>query len=63
MADLSIQNEGNIFLLHAHTDEGRAWIAEHIPEDAQMFGNAVVVEHRFIADVAAGAIDDGLEVE
>lgn len=62
MADLSIANHGSIFLLHSHTDVGKAWIDEHIPDDAQMFGNAVVVEHRFIADIAAGAINDGLEV-
>lgn len=63
MADLSIQNEGSIFLLRAHTDAGNAWIEQHIPDDAQSFGGAIVVEHRYIADIVAGAIDDGLEVE
>lgn len=62
MADLSIQNEGSIFLLRAHTDAGETWIAEHIPDDAMTFGGAVVVEHRFIGDIAAGAVNDGLEV-
>lgn len=63
MADLSIQNEGTIFLLRAHTDAGKEWIAKHIPDDAQHFGGAVVVEHRFIGDIAQGAVNDGLEVE
>jgi len=63
MADLSIQNEGSIFLLRSHSDAGKAWIAEHIPDDAQRFGGAVVVEHRFIAEIAQGAANDGLEVE
>lgn len=63
MADLSVENHGSIFLLRANTDAGRAWVAEHIPDDAQVFGGATVVEHRFIADIAAGAIDDGLEVD
>lgn len=63
MADLSIQNEGSIFLLRALTDAGRAWISENIPDDAQHFGGAVVVEHRFIGDIAQGAVNDGLEVE
>jgi hypothetical protein len=63
MADLSIQNEGSIYLLRAHTEAGKAWIAEHIPDDAQTFGGAVVVEHRYIGDIAQGAINDGLEVE
>lgn len=62
MADLSVENHGSIFLLRANTDAGITWIAEHIPDDAQTF-DSVVVEHRFIADIAAGAIDDGLEVD
>jgi hypothetical protein len=40
-----------------------AWIAANIPDDAQSFGGAVVVEHRFIGDIAQGAANDGLEVE
>lgn len=63
MADLSIQNEGSIFLLRGVTDAGKQWIEEHIPVDAMTFGGAIVVEHRFIEDIAAGAINDGLEVE
>lgn len=63
MADLSISNEGNIFLLRGLTDAGKAWIEENIPADAQTFGGAVVVEHRYIGDIAAGAVNDGLDVE
>ena len=63
MADLSIQNEGSIFLLRGLTDAGKAWIEKNIPDDAQSFGGAVVVEHRYISDIAQGAINDGLEVE
>jgi hypothetical protein len=63
MADLSIQNEGSIFLLRGLTDAGKAWIAANIPDDAQSFGGAIVVEHRYIGDIAQGAVNDGLEVE
>lgn len=64
MADLSIQNEGNIFILRALTDAGKQWVAEHIPADAQTWGpDGVVVEHRYIGDIAQGAANDGLEVE
>jgi hypothetical protein len=63
MADLSIQNEGSIFLLRGLTEAGKAWIAEHIPDDAPTFGAAVVIEHHFIGDIAQGAVNDGLEVE
>lgn len=63
MADLYVQNEGSIFLLRGMTEAGHAWLKEHIGDDAQTFGGAIVVEHRFIADIVAGACADGLEVE
>jgi hypothetical protein len=61
-ADFTVQNEGSIFLLHSHTQSANDWISEHIPDDAQFFGNAVAVEHRYIADIVAGIQSDGLEV-
>lgn len=63
MADLYVQNEGSIFLLHPLNDAGLNWTDAHLPEDAQKLGKAFVIEHRYIADIVAGAIDDGLEVE
>jgi hypothetical protein len=60
--DLIVQNEGSIFLLHTVSDAGKAWADEHIPEDAQMFGDAIVVEHRYIAIIVQAAIADGLVV-
>lgn len=63
MADLYVQNEGSIFLLRGVSDAGKTWLDDNIGDDAQTFGGAVVVEHRYIADIVAGAIDDGLEVE
>ena len=48
MKDVSIQNEGNIFLFHLHTQAAKAWAKEYVQEDAQYFGDALVVEHRFV---------------
>jgi len=62
MADLLVENHGSIFLLDAATDLGRDWIAAHIAENAMRFCGAVVVEHRFIREIVAGAIRDGLRV-
>jgi hypothetical protein len=63
MADLSIQNEGNIYILRALTDAGKRWAAEHIPPDTMTWGvDGVVVEHRSIGEIAQGAVNDGLEV-
>jgi hypothetical protein len=36
--------------------------AEHLPENRTTFGSAVVVEHRYIADIVGGIRADGLEV-
>jgi hypothetical protein len=60
--DLEIQNHGSLFLLHARSAAGADWIDEHLPKDAQVVGEAVIVEHRFIDAIATGAVADGLVV-
>jgi hypothetical protein len=61
--DFHVRNEGSIFLLQPVTEAACAWVLEHIPQDAQYFGDSVVVEHRYIADIVAGIQSDGLTVE
>jgi hypothetical protein len=61
--DLTVRNEGSIFLLRATSDAGHEWISEHIPEDAQTFCGSIVVEHRYIENIVAGAMADGLAVQ
>jgi hypothetical protein len=58
--DFFVFNEGTIFLLTPLTDAACTWLDEHLPEDAQWFGNGVVVEHRYIADIVQGIFNDGL---
>jgi hypothetical protein len=60
--DLRIHDHGSVFLLEPASDAGQEWIDEHIGE-AQTWGNSIVVEHRYIGGIAAGAMADGLEVE
>jgi hypothetical protein len=60
--DFTVTNHGTIFLLEPHTDAGIAWVAEHLPAEALTFGDAVVVEHRFIRDIVVGIQADGLAV-
>jgi len=57
-ADFEVRNEGSIYLLRPMTDAAKAWCDEHLPEDAPMFGNAYVVEHRFIRGVVEGILTD-----
>lgn len=60
--DFTLYDHGSIFLLRPHTETARNWIAVHISEDAYMFGDAVVIEHRFIADIVKRIQMDGLGV-
>ena len=60
--DFVVENHFTIFLLRPVTPAAFTWIEEHLPEDRLTFGNAVCVEHRFIADIVRGAIADGLVV-
>lgn len=63
--DLTVQHDGghgSIYLLGSATPAGDAWLQENIAPTASFFGGAIVVEHRFIGDIVAGAQADGLTV-
>lgn len=64
-ADVTVQNEGSIFILRGRTDTGKTWIEDHCESgDYNPFGEgARLVEHRYIADIVQGAADDGLRIE
>lgn len=61
--DVRVANHGTLFLFTPLTDAASAWIAEHIPEDAQWLGRSLVVEHRYAMDVAKGMTGDGLVLQ
>ena len=60
--DFFVENHGTVFLLRPLTPAANSWVKENLPEDHLTFAGAVVVEHRYIADIVAGAQADGLEV-
>lgn len=60
--DFAVENHGSIFLLRPLSAEALSWIELHIPDDAQFFGPAVVVEPRYIGHIVEGIEGDGLEV-
>jgi hypothetical protein len=62
-ADFGVNDQGSIFLLRSYTDAARDWITENIGDFAQFWCGALVVEHRYIESILAGAQDDGLTVE
>ena len=63
MADFILSGGGSVYILTPQTDAARAWVDEHIPEDAQWFGRGVAIEHRYVDAIVAGIIADRLEVE
>jgi len=60
--DFRCENHGSLFLLYPLTESAQSWISQHIPPDAQTFGNAIVVEHRFIWTILNGIQNDELTV-
>lgn len=58
--DFVLQNHGSISLLRPITDEGREWVQEHIPEDAQRMGASVAIEARYVPPIVEGIQNDGL---
>ena len=64
VVDVTVDNEGTIFLFHLLTEAAELWVAENTTGDeTTFFGNALVVEHRYASDLAYGMHRDGLVVE
>lgn len=62
-ADVGISLHGTIVLFHLFTPVAERWVENHVAEDAQWFGDALAVEHRFASDLANGVSADGLRVQ
>jgi hypothetical protein len=60
--DFRCENHGSSFLLFPLTEFTHSWFERHLPEDAQWFGNSVVVEHRYIWTILEGIQGAGLAV-
>jgi hypothetical protein len=61
-SDFRCENHGTIFLLFPVSQSGQSWIKENLSSDAQWFGNAVVIEHRYVWAILEGIQNDGLAV-
>lgn len=62
ITDVAVENHGSIFLFRPVSNKGRQWLHATAPEDAQWWGLALAVEHRYANEVAVCAIDAGLHV-
>jgi hypothetical protein len=62
--DLSFENHGTLFLARPVGERGQTWLDEHCPQgdDHTYWGDVLVVERRYAAQLAQAASDDGLGV-
>jgi len=60
--DVHVVNHGSLFAFELLTADAREWVDQNVSDDAQFFGGALMVEHRYAMDLATGMQNDGLEV-
>lgn len=60
--DITVCNQGSIFLFRPHTDAARKHLETHCP-DATWFGGSLVCEHRYAAGLAEAMQGDGFTLE
>lgn len=63
---LTIEDHGSLVLIRPDAEDRENladWIAENVSSDALSWGSALVVEHRFVADIVAGLAADGFEIK
>jgi hypothetical protein len=58
--DVLVHDAGTLFAFCPLTARAKAWIDENVQPDAQWFGDALIVEHRFAWGLAQGMKDEGL---
>lgn len=60
--DYAVSHHGTVSLFHPLTGQADDWLRLHCPQDGEhlYFGNALAIEHRFVADIVQLATDDGL---
>jgi len=58
--DVLVNNVGTLYTFCPLTLRAKEWIDGHVQDDAQWFGHALIVEHRYAWGLAQGMKDDGL---
>lgn len=59
----TLENHGSLFLLRQLNSAAKDWMQEHLPMDnpeTQFWGDAIVIEPRYVAPIVDGIIGDGL---
>lgn len=59
--DVLVRDGGTVFTFCPLTPRAKQWIAENVQSESwQWFGNALVVEHRYVLALVEGMMDEGL---
>ena len=58
--DVLVNNVGTLYTFCPLSLRAKEWIDEHVQDNAQWFGHALIVEHRYAWGLAQGMKDDGL---
>lgn len=61
-ADFLFVDHGTVGVLTPLSDAGRDWADENLPEDALTFGRGIAIDHRCVAPILEGIVNDGLEI-
>jgi hypothetical protein len=61
--DVLVANVGTLYTFCPLSERAKEWIDQHVQDDAQWFGHALVVEHRYAWGLAQGMKDAGLVLE
>ena len=61
--DVLVNNVGTLYTFCPLTLRAEEWIEDHVQDDAQWFGHALIVEHRHALGLAQGMKDAGLVLE
>lgn len=62
-SDFSISDHGSIYILVPNSIQAIAWCEDHMPNDAQIWFNGYVIEHRFIQDIINNLVEGGFTHE
>ena len=60
--DIWILPQGTLTLVRPITQRASDWIRQHVQDNSQWFGPALVIEHHYLANLLNGMIEDGLHV-
>lgn len=60
--DFTVTGGGTIYLVRPENNQAREHLVEHTAEEAQWFGGALAVEHRYITDLVEALRGQGYSV-